>query len=96
MLVTMLEAEVTDENARELVASFEAETDSLPTAIRETFLLRESGGDRWRLVTVWESREALDGYRASVETPGGVVMFRSAGAEPMLTIFEVAAHADHA
>lgn len=96
MLVTMLEAEVADGDASELVAYFEAETDSLPTAIRETFLLRESGGDLWRLATVWDSREALEGYRASVETPGGVLMFRSAGAEPTLTIFEVAGHADHA
>lgn len=96
MLVTMLEAEVTEEDARELVTSFGAEVGSLPSAIRETFLLHESGGDLWRLVTVWKSREALDGYRASVEAPGGVLMFRSAGAEPTLTVFEVAAHADHA
>ena len=32
--------------------------------------------------------EAPDSYRASVDTPGGVLMFRSAGAEPVLTVFE--------
>jgi heme-degrading monooxygenase HmoA len=95
MVVTMLEAEVPEGNAERLVDSFKAGGGSLPPPIRETFLLRESGGDLWRIVTVWESAEALDGYRASVDTPGGVLMFRSAGADPTLTIFEVAAHADH-
>lgn len=96
MVVTMLQAEVAEEDARELVDSFKAGGDSLPPVIRESFLLHKSGGDLWRIVTFWESKEALDGYRASVETPGGVLMFRSAGAEPTLTVFEVAAHVDHA
>lgn len=96
MVVTMLEAEVPEEDAKGLAASFKAGGESLPPVIRETFLLHESGGELWRIVTVWESKEALDGYRASFETPGGVLMFRSAGAEPTLTVFEVAARADHA
>ena len=95
MVVTMLKAEVAEERARESVDSFRAGVSPLPPAIREAFLLHESGGDQWRIVTVWESKEALGGYRASVETPGGVLMFRSAEAEPTLTVFEVAAHADH-
>ena len=96
MIVTMLEAEVAEGNAQELVDSFTAGGESLPPVIRESFLLHESGGDVWQIVTVWETKEALDQYRASVDTPGGVLMFRSAGAEPALTVFEVAAHADHA
>jgi len=40
---------------------------------------------------VWR-REALDEYRRSVETPGGVLRFRAAGAEPTLSIFDVAVH----
>lgn len=96
MVITMLEAEVGESAAERLVVSFRDASESLPSAIRETFLIRESGGDLWRLVSVWESREALEGYQASVDTPGGVLMFRSVGVEPSLTIFEVAAHADHA
>jgi len=95
MVVTLLEARIDETEADALVDSFRRGSDSLPSAIRETFLLRESDGDLWRVVTVWESRSALDGYRASVETPEGVLMFRSAGAEPALTIFEVEAHAQH-
>ncbi|MGI9647301.1 MAG: hypothetical protein ACR2OI_02160 [Acidimicrobiia bacterium] len=95
MVVTMLEAEVAGGLAGKLTEAFNDESDSLPLVIRESFLIRESGGDLWRIVTVWESKEALDRYRASVDTPGGVLMFRSVGAEPALTVFEVAAHADH-
>ena len=96
MIVTMLEAQVANENAEELVSSFRAASGPLPSQIVESFLLRESATDSWRLVTVWESREALDGYRTSVETPGGVLMFRAVGVEPVLTVFDAEAHADHA
>ncbi|MGH8946499.1 MAG: hypothetical protein ACRDVL_10145 [Acidimicrobiia bacterium] len=61
----------------------------------ETFLLREPTTDQWRIVTVWESRQGLEEYRTSDEKPAGVLMFNSAGAEPTLTVFEVAAHTTH-
>lgn len=95
MIVTMLEARIDDENAGRLVDSFAANAQPLPPAIVESFLLRESEGDLWRIATVWQSREVLDEYRSSVDTPGGVLMFRSAGAEPTLTVFEVLDHAAH-
>ncbi len=95
MVVTMLEAEVAEENAAELMEAFRAGGGPLPSVIRESFLLHEADSELWRIVTVWESSEALDGYRRSVETPGGVLMFRAVGAEPNLTVFEVGAHADH-
>jgi heme-degrading monooxygenase HmoA len=47
------------------------------------------------VVTVWASQEALDAYRTSVETPEGVRMFRAAGAEPSLKVFDVEARIDH-
>ena len=68
---------------------------SLPPFILESFLLHNADNDMWRIVTVWESQDALEGYRASVETPEGVRMFRAAGAEPALTVFDVKAHVDH-
>lgn len=92
MIVTMLEATVDEDKVGRLVESFRASGDSLPPAIVESLLLRESDSDLWRIATVWESREALDGYRTSVDTPEGVLMFRSAGAEPTLAVFAVEAH----
>lgn len=95
MIVTMLEARVDKDQVSNLIDSFQDAAHPLPPPIVESFLLGEPGGDLWRIVTVWESREALDGYRTSVETPGGVLIFRSAGAEPTLTLLETAAHAAH-
>jgi hypothetical protein len=43
----------------------------------------------WKILSVWKSREALDEMRNSGETPTGVLMFRSAGADPQLSIFDV-------
>ena len=94
-MITMLEARVDEEQVSALVDSYTEVPDSLPPAIVESFLIRELDSDLWRIVTVWESREALDEYRASVDTPGGVLMFRSAGAEPSLTVSEVSAHLSH-
>lgn len=95
MIVTMLEARVDENKIGDLVDSFRASGDSLPPAIVESFLLRQSDRDLWRIVTVWESREALDGYRTSVDTPEGVLMFRSVGSEPILAVHAVEAHVSH-
>ena len=54
-----------------------------------TDLLRDArDATRWRVQTLWESREALDAMR-SAGTPAGVLMFRAADAEPTLSIFDV-------
>lgn len=95
MIVTMLQGEVPEERSGRLVGSFEEVCRNLPDSIQETFLLRETGGDRWQVLTVWKSQEALDTYRTSVEVPEGIVMFRSAGVEPDLGRFRVEGHADH-
>ena len=91
----MLEAWVPEENAAGLIDRFGGVGDALPPFIVETFLIHAAGSDLWKILTVWESQDDFDEYRASVETPEGVRMFRSAGAEPTLTIFDVAAHASH-
>lgn len=45
----------------------------------------------WRGISIWRSRAALEEYRRSVKTPGGVAMFRAVGAEPALSIWSVPA-----
>ena len=93
MVVTMVEGQVDPDRVEDLLAAFSAGSDHLPPAIVESFLLRAEGADTWRIVTVWRSREELDSYRASVETPGSFAMFRAVGVEPTLTVFEVASRA---
>ncbi len=95
MVVTMLEARVEEDQAEVLVGQFRAAGDSLPPFIIESSLLHDADSDVWRVVTVWASQEALDAYRASVKTPEGVRMFRAAGAEPSLKVFDVEARIDH-
>ena len=45
---------------------------------------------RWRIETLWASREALAAMRQA-GTPAGVLMFRAAGAEPSLSLYDVVA-----
>ncbi len=47
----------------------------------------------WQIISVWKSREALEEMRNSGQTPAGILMFRAAGAEPKLAIFDVPASA---
>ncbi len=55
-----------------------------------TFLVQSAADpELWRGISIWKSRAALDEYRLSVAVPGGVRFFRSVGAEPTLSIFEV-------
>lgn len=94
MVMTMLEAQVAPERWEALRASYDTRA-RLPEsgAIVESFLIQ--GADdagTWRIVTVWRDRDALDAMRGSGETPAGVLIFRDAGAEPRLTIFNVRAN----
>ena len=57
--------------------------------MRQSFLVQDIADPTlWRIITLWESREALEEMRKQ-GTPGGVLMFRSVGTEPELTIFGV-------
>lgn len=93
MVITILEAQVESEQWEAFKRTFEASTMQLPPSIRETYLIQAHDQKLWRIVTVWRSREALNEMRASGQTPEGVRMFRSVGAEPTLSIFDVIVHA---
>ncbi|MDX1690851.1 MAG: hypothetical protein R3290_07505 [Acidimicrobiia bacterium] len=40
------------------------------------------------MLTIWRSRDELDEYLASVDTPAALEAFRAAGVEPELTMWE--------
>ena len=92
MIQTVLEASVADERVAALQAAYAAAgAGHLPSGMVWTQLVRDvREPQRWRMETWWASREALEAMR-SAGTPAGVLMFRAAGAEPMLSVFEVAA-----
>lgn len=93
MVMTILEGRVTPEQATALQAAYEKGIEQLPPQMHETFLARSADDAAvYRGIGIWKSREALDEYRRSVETPGGVPLFRSVGVEPGLSIYEIVAH----
>ncbi len=94
MVITVLEAQVTPEKATLLEEDYRQGILQLDTGIVQTFLLHAAKEpNMWQIVTIWESRAALDEMRRTTSTPRGVLMFRAAEAEPVLRVFEVVAHA---
>ncbi len=90
MVLTQLEAHVTQEQWDLLTQTFRAATENLDPGTVRTFLVQQSSDPSlWRILTFWENREALDRMRQSGDTPRGVVIFRSVGADPVLTVFQV-------
>ena len=91
-LMTVLEAHLGPEQWPTLRQAFEGGAALWPAQMLRTFLV-QSGADPtlWRVVSIWRSRAALEEYRRSADTPGGVLMFRAAGAEPMFSSFDVVA-----
>lgn len=91
MVLTVLDSHVDQDKVPALQAAYAATVASgeRPPGLVRSQLVRDTADpEHWRIQTWWESRQALDAMRAA-GTPGGVLMFRAAGAEPALTIFEV-------
>ena len=59
----------------------------------QSFLVQSKDNPNlWRIISVWESMEEIQKMRASGETPTGILIFRKAGVEPSLSLFEVKEH----
>jgi quinol monooxygenase YgiN len=90
MVMTILQAQVSPAQSERLEAAFQEAVKTLDPGILQTFCVRSTKvPTMWRIITVWESRAALDAMRASGETPRGVQIFREALAEPTLMVFDV-------
>jgi hypothetical protein len=97
MVLTVLEAHVLADRVPDLLRAFE-ETRAAPVPpfiVRSLLVRSDQDPQLWRIMTVFRSREDLDAMRASGQTPRGVAMFRAAGAEPALSIFNVADHLEN-
>jgi len=92
VIVTVLDSHVEEDKVAALQAAYAATVASgkRPPGLVRSELLRDARDPtHWRIQTWWENRQALEAMRNSGGTPAGVLMFRAAGAEPALTIFEV-------
>lgn len=93
MVMTILEARVTMENWPALEEAYRQAIQHREAGLAETFLIQsKKERDLWRIVTIWTSQEALDAMRNSGAVPRGVLIFRSAQAEPALSVFDIAQH----
>jgi len=89
MVLTILEATVQPARAGDLQAAFrDAASEVPPGFIRSHLIVASADPGRWRIETLWTSRDALAAMRQA-GTPAGVLMFRAAGSEPTLTVYDV-------
>ena len=90
MILTVLEATLEPGRESDLQAAYAAAASrARPPGLARSELLRDvQDPSRWRIQTWWQDRQALEAMRGA-GTPAGILMFRSAGAEPSLSIFEV-------
>ena|SRR5689334_682483 len=94
MVLTILGATVAPERAADLQAAFRGAAAHVPPGlIRSLLVCSAADATRWRIETLWASREALAAMRQA-GTPAGVLMFRAAGAEPTLSVYDVVATID--
>jgi len=90
MVMTVLEARVSRENWSALENAYQIGTQHKDTGIVQSFLIQSvKDVELWRIVTIWHSQETLEEMRRSVDVPRGVLMFRDANAEPVLSIFNI-------
>jgi heme-degrading monooxygenase HmoA len=93
MIVTIVEGSVPEDRAEAFDAAWNHVTQGeLPPGLVRTFVLRS--GETRRIASVWESREVLDAMRAETDTPASIAVFRAAGVEPAVTLWDVDAHVE--
>lgn len=89
MVITILEAHVAPKKWSALREAFQNAINTPEPGLLKTYLVQNNREDTmWRIITLWESREALVAMR-SAGTPRGVLIFREGEAEPSLGVFDV-------
>lgn len=92
MVMTILEARVARERWTALEQAFQeaAQEPEHEPGLVQSFLIHSLKDEElWRILTVWASQAALQAMRNLGGTPRGVLIFRSAQAEPALSIFDI-------
>jgi heme-degrading monooxygenase HmoA len=90
MVMTILEGHVSNENWSALEQAYQKGSEQQEPGLVKSYLIHSTKDPNlWRILTIWQSRAALAEVRKSVETPLGVLMFRSAHSEPMLSVFDI-------
>jgi hypothetical protein len=89
MFVTIVEGAVDDARESDLRSAWDERTSGqLPTGLVESYLMRADDG-MWRIVTIWESKEAVMAMRAIVDKPTAILIFEQAGSRPSVSMWDV-------
>jgi quinol monooxygenase YgiN len=90
MVMTSLEAHVDPAKQESLQQALKEQVEKkLPGLIEAVLAHSAEDPNLWRLMGFWESREAFESYRRSVDVVAGLLIFRAAGAEPTFAMFDV-------
>ncbi len=91
MVLTVLEAHLVPDKWPAMEKAYKESTGKLPPPVLQSFLVHGTVDTTlWQIITVWRSRRELEEARRQ-GTPRGVLIFRSVGAEPKLSIFDIVA-----
>jgi heme-degrading monooxygenase HmoA len=90
MFVTIVEGAVGAAREEDLRAAWDELAVDPPAGFIESSLLRSEDGT-WRIVSVWESKDAVMAMRASGEPPA-LTMFHRAGSTPSVSMWQVERH----
>ena len=93
MVITILDAEVAENNWQALKDAYAKETVNIPEGIHQTFLIQsQSQSSSWRIMTHWRSQEDLDHMRQTEKIPPAIRVFQAADATPSLEIWNIEIH----
>jgi heme-degrading monooxygenase HmoA len=88
-VLSFVSASVSPDRRDEVTRPYsEAVGGELTAGVRQTFLLLGED-DTMAIATVWNSREDLDAYIASVEEPFARQVLREAGGKPKVRFFDI-------
>ena len=88
-VLSFVSASVSTDRRDEVIRPYtDAVAGDLGAGVRQTFLL-VGEDDTMAIATVWNSREDLDSYVASVEEPLARRLLREAGGEPHVRFFDI-------
>ncbi len=86
MVLSILEGDLPPDKAAKLEANFAEYVKTLEPGIVQTSFIKN--GAKCKVITLWESKEALTAMKVK-GTPKSVLLFRYAGVEPALLVYDV-------
>jgi len=89
--MTVVEGRVPQSNPKAFETAYAAlKGRPLPPGLTTSFLTRDSADPGfYRVITVWESREALERMRSNTEVPAAIALFRNVDVEPQFQLHDI-------